>query len=283
MICRFCLRDNDVPDSQQDVVEHRFEKYLHVDPYTTVNELPTTPVADAFIANKFLCWHNGSTAAKHLVKCKQYHKSIVQVPLCKLDNAPGFDWVAVNQYIKSPGYGNCDSAYDLSLTNPLFTNKVLLENGINFSSANLRYTEIYYDIETFNAGAYSEVPAVDNKGSRIGVISMYIPSTNALHLFTYTHYAYDVEIIKSHIGIQDLTLKVHTFAHEHSICQSFITMLNDIPGLKLLSGFNSSIGATAANKKPPGYDLPFILDRSCYVYHLNIKFGVSITTTTTVK
>ncbi|KAF9385929.1 hypothetical protein BGX21_000932 [Mortierella sp. AD011] len=53
-------------------------------------------------------------------------------------------------------------------------------------------------------------------------------------------------------------------------------MLNDIPRLKLLSGFNSSVGATVANKKPPVYDLPFILDRSCYVYHLNIKFGVSI-------
>ncbi|KAF9430721.1 hypothetical protein BGZ76_000735 [Entomortierella beljakovae] len=73
--------------------------------------------------------------------------STIDTPLCKLDEAPDFDWVDVDKYVKSPGYGNCDHAGHLSMWNPMFANKAFMyiaDNKIssNFSFGNSRCPEL---------------------------------------------------------------------------------------------------------------------------------------------
>ncbi|KAF9343360.1 hypothetical protein BGX26_005860, partial [Mortierella sp. AD094] len=280
--CKYCGRCNDqdidqpVSRSSNAETEKTVLENSHLDVYETVSDLPEIPIPDAIIQNGYLCWSYGTNAFKCKLQCKQYKPSTVDTPLCKLDEAPNFYWADVDRYAKSPGYGNCDYAGYLSRFNPMFANKVFMENHITFASANVKYTEIYFDIETFNTEDYSSVPPIDDKNSKIGIISMYISLFNILKLFCYAHYSYDIGLINERIGENDLKIEVQTFVHEHTMCRNFLDAVKDFRGTKLLMGFRSSVKSNRSPKKHIGYDLPFILERTHYVYRCNNKAGVSL-------
>ncbi|KAF9199337.1 hypothetical protein BGZ49_010563 [Haplosporangium sp. Z 27] len=282
----FCGRDNGEDDGKGSdhpashsfdyEIERKVFKNMHLDMYETVSDLPWHPVPDAIIQDGYLCWSDETNMFKCKLKCKKYKPSTVNTPLCRLDNAPDSDWVDVDKYVKSPGYGNCDHAGYLSMWNPMFANKVFIENKLAFASANVKYTQIYFDIETYNTNNYSTVPLVGSKYSKIGIISMYIPSFKILKLFCYSHYSYDIDLIKKLIGETDVEIEVQTFAHEHTMCQSFVTTVNDFAGTKLLMGFRSSVDSNTSHEKHIGYDLPFILERSHFSYFTQNKSGVKL-------
>lgn len=210
------------------------------------------------------------------IKCRQYEPKISN-KFCKNINKLKYEIVSIKDYKPNESYGNCvKSIKNNGFYSIYFENKILFENNINFNCDSLKYTLIYYDIETYNETNYDDVPDVNNNQSHIGIVGLYIINSNKIqeyHIFCSNVYKFDKSQILNKINCKDIV--IHIYENENILSQNVITFINNIKGLKFLIGFNSSISFSNDNNNF-GYDLTFILNKSHYNYKCDIKYGVKI-------
>lgn len=216
------------------------------------------------------------------IQCRQYEEAkILNDKFCINKDDVKYDIVNIKNYNEVESFGNCINAFKKYKFNEemyrgpyleqAFENKIWIENDVKFTTDNMKYKLIYYDIETYDTEHIDEVPYVDKKTSHIGCICYFMDKTH--YILLSRHYNYDLSKIKETLKNNDVIIKF--FDNESLMCQHFINHINSISQLNFLIGFNSWL-TTQNEYEIIGYDLPFILERSNYIYKKNLKRGVKM-------
>lgn len=235
-----------------------------------------------FYNKKFYGYYDGVFYKCENIKCRQYEAMEYNTFAINIDNIKYND-VLIDDYMEVESYGNCSKAFKYKMLNnvkvkgpyltQVYENKIYLENNITFTHDKFQYDILYYDIETYNESEYTEVPKPSDNKAHIGIICYYYK--DEYYVLLADKYKYDENKI-SELLENNKKVNIKCFDNETSMAQEFILFVSRIKKIVLLCGFNSSLALDKHEYKYIGYDMPFILEKSKYIYNLNIKRGVKI-------
>lgn len=255
-------------------------KINHISQYDELNKnINELEVFDAFLKDNMLLMrcHDNNYKTNN-INVNQYEQmDIDKKYIMKEISKVKYEKVNMNNYKACSGYGNCE------ILNNFFTNKIFVENDINFTKPK-NIKKIFYDIETYNCdGSYNNVPKYDSIYAKIGMICLYVDDKYKVYLSR--DYCYNKDAITNKLKSRsnnEFDLEVNVYNSEIIMCQEFIKYVQEYDSdktTKLLIGFNSSMGKDDKmykKSKTYGYDLTFIMERLNMKYNTKIKYGVKM-------